>query len=60
MMKLYVNYTHTAPNALARIIADMTNQEIEVIVVDEEMKKTKEYKELTTTGKFPMLITQDG
>ena len=59
-MKLYVNSLHTMPNALARIVMEMTGQQAEVVVADEEFRKTPGYKALTTTDKFPLLQTAEG
>ena len=59
-MKLYCNIPTSPPNALARIAADLAGQEIEVIVATEEVRKSAEYKALTTTDKFPLLVTKDG
>ena len=59
-MKLYVNIPVSLPNAVARIAADLCNQNIEVIVADEAMRKTPAYKALTTTDKFPLLQTPEG
>lgn len=59
-MKLYVNIPTSMPNALARIALDMTGQKADLIVADEEFRKTPGYKALTTTDKFPLLQTADG
>jgi elongation factor 1-gamma len=59
-MKLYCNIPHSTPNALARIVQDMTGQEAELVIADEEFRKTPGYKALTTTDKFPLLQTADG
>lgn len=59
-MKLYCNIPHSLPNAVARIALDMSNQQAEVIIADEEFRKTPAYKALTTTDKFPLLQTADG
>jgi elongation factor 1-gamma len=59
-MKLYCNTAHTMPNAFARIVQDMTAQPAELVIADEEFRKTPGYKALTTTDKFPLLQTADG
>jgi len=59
-MKLYCNSPHTTPNALARIVQDMTGQKAELVIADAEFRKTPGYKALTTTDKFPLLQTAEG
>jgi glutathione S-transferase len=59
-MKLYVNYPHSLPNALARVAMDMTGFDAEIVVCDAEFRKTPGYKALTTTDKFPLLVTAEG
>lgn len=59
-MKLYCNIPISTPNAFARIAAEMTGQKIEVVEVTEEFRKSKEYKDMTITDKFPLLKTDKG
>ena len=59
-MKLYCNIPISTPNAFARIAAELTGQQIEVVEVTEEFRKSKEYKDMTITDKFPLLKTDKG
>jgi len=59
-MKLYVNNPTSLPNALARVVLDATGQTAELVIADEEFRKTPGYKALTTTDKFPLLQTAEG
>ena len=59
-MKLYVNKPTSIPNALVRIVMEFTDIRPEVVVATEEFRKTAEYKKLTVTDKFPLLVTPDG
>jgi len=60
-MKLYVNVPTATPNALARIALEMTGQPCEVVVANEEFRKTPGFKALTTIeNKFPLLVTSEG
>ena len=59
-MKLYCNIPHSLPNALARVALDLSGQEAEIVIADEEFRKTPAYKAMTTTDKFPLLQTADG
>jgi len=59
-MKLYVNNATSMPNALARIVQHATGQDAELVVADDEFRKTPGYKALTTTDKFPLLQTAEG
>jgi elongation factor 1-gamma len=59
-MKLYCNSPTSIPNAVARIAMDMAGQSAEIVVADAEFRKTPAYKALTTTDKFPLLVTEHG
>jgi hypothetical protein len=59
-MKLYLNRMTTEPNALVRVVMEMTRIKPEVIHATEEFRKTEEYKKLTVTDRFPLLVTGDG
>ena len=39
---------------------DMSGQKAEIVIVDEEMKKSAAIKAINTTGKYPLLETADG
>lgn len=38
----------------------MTEQKFEIVIVDEKMRKSDDYKKKTTTDKFPLLETSEG
>ena len=59
-MKLYTVNVINAYTTIPRVAALLTNQQVEVVKVDAEFRKSPEYLKLTTTDSFPLLETKDG
>jgi len=57
-MKLYLTNPLSPYCAITRVAADMAGQTVEVVIVDDAMKKTLAAK--NTTGLYPMLETSEG
>lgn len=45
---------------MCRVVAKLNSKDLEVVVVSEETRATKEYKALNLTNKFPLLETSEG
>jgi elongation factor 1-gamma len=60
MSKLYVNYPFNFWQFSARIAAKMNGKALDVEVVSEETKNSKEFKAINITGKYPFLTTPEG
>ena len=59
-MKLYVNAPTQLFNVIALVAVELSGQEAEMVVCNDEYRKTPAYKAMTTTDKFPMLQTEEG
>ena len=59
-MKLYVNQSLTSADSLARVVIDMTQQNVELVTVTDEYRKTPGYKALSTTDKLPLFVCPEG
>ena len=57
-MKLYLTNPLSSCCSITRVAADLTGQKVDVVVVDDAMKKTLSVK--NTTGLYPMLETSEG
>lgn len=57
-MKLYLTNPLSSSCSITRVVADMTAQKVEIVIVDDAMKKTLAAK--NTTGLYPMLETSEG
>lgn len=57
---MYINYPFNFYQFVGRVAAKINGKELEVEVVSEETKNSKEFKAINTTGKFPFLVTPEG
>ena len=60
IQKIYINYPFNFYSFVGRVAAEINGKTLEVEVVSEETKNSKEFKALNTTGKFPLLQTPEG
>ena len=59
-MKLYTNYTGNLLAQYCQVVAKLSKQQYELVVADQKMKDSKDFKAKNLTGKFPMLETSEG
>jgi glutathione S-transferase len=59
-MKLYTNSIANLPSWFPMIVAEMTQGNVETVIVSQEQQDTAEFKAKRCHGKFPMLEIEDG
>ena len=60
LMKIYTSGPGHFYYYNVKMTADYCNYPVQVVIVDEEMAKTKEIKDKKGTGKYPFVETTDG
>lgn len=59
-MKIYSNYAYNFYTLFTLSVADICDKKVEVELVNDEKKGSKEFKAINMTGKFPLLETEHG
>ena len=59
-MKLHAYNPINSMVSLDRLVAKLTGQKLEVVVVSDDKKKSAEYKKINPRAQFPMLETEEG
>uniref|UniRef100_A0A7S3CT45 Elongation factor 1-gamma n=1 Tax=Strombidium rassoulzadegani TaxID=1082188 RepID=A0A7S3CT45_9SPIT len=59
-MKLYVINPTSSCCALVRVVAELTGQTLETVIVSEEMRKSADFKAKNIFDQFPLLETDQG
>lgn len=59
-MKLHAYNPINSLTSLDRVVAKLTGQKLEVVVVSEDKKKSADYKKVNPRAQFPMLETEEG
>jgi len=59
-MKIHTQYPFNVLVMTDRVVAKAAGKTVEVVVVSEETRATKEYKAINPTNKFPLLETPEG
>lgn len=57
---LHVEYCYNKFAWPCEVIAKMVGRPLEILVVDEDTRKSKDYQAKNILGKFPMLETEEG
>ena len=58
--KLYTNEVHSISVNQCQITAALCGTSLKIVVVDDEMRTSKEHKALNPTGKYPLLESENG
>jgi elongation factor 1-gamma len=59
-MKLHANQPFNVLVNMCRVVAKAAGKNVEVVMVSDEQRATKEYKAVNPTNKFPLLETPEG